>query len=99
MISKRSDRSVKYSLSHAEPEIGFEELARRQGQRYFVERTFQEGKSHLGMADYEARGWRSGHQHMAMVGLARYFTWLEREALKEAVPLLSVRDIVELMGG
>ena len=98
LVSVRSDGSVKYSLSNAELEIDFAELARRQGQRYFVERNFQEGKSHLGMGHYEARGWRSWNHHMAMVGLAMYFTLLEREALKGEAPLLSVRDIVELMG-
>ena len=99
LISERSDGSVKYSLSNAEATIGFEALARRQGQRYFVERSFQDGKSHLGMGQYEARRWRSWHHHMVLVGLAMYFTLLEREAFKGEAPLLSVRDIVELMGG
>ena len=99
LISERADGSVKYSLSNAERSIGFEALARRQGQRYFVERCFQDGKSHLGMAEYETRGWLAWHHHMALVGLAMHFTLLEREALKEEAPLLSVRDIVELMGG
>ena len=99
LVSQRSDGSVKYSLSNADPEISFEALAGRQGQRYFVERSFQDGKSHLGMGHYEARLWRSWHHHMVMVGLAMYFTFLEREALKDEAPLLSVRDIVEFMGG
>lgn len=99
LISERSDGSVKYSLSNADRSIGFEALAGRQGQRYFVERCFQDGKSYLGMAEYETRGWPAWHHHMAMVGLAMYFTLLEREALKKETPLLSVRDIVELIGG
>ena len=99
VVSERSDGTVKYSLSNADQEIGLEELAQQQGQRYFVERSFQDGKSHLGMGQYQARGWRSWHHHMALVGLAMHFTLLEREALKEEAPLLSVRDIVEFIGG
>ena len=99
VVSERSDGTVKYSLSNADQEIGLEELAQQQGQRYFVERSFQDGKSHLGMGQYLARGWRSWHHHMALVGLAMHFTLLEREALKEEAPLLSVRDIVEFIGG
>lgn len=99
LISERSDGSVKYSLSNADRNIRFEALARLQGQRYFVERCFQDGKSYLGMAEYETRGWLAWHHHMALVGMALYFTLLEREALKQETPMLSVRDIVELMGG
>ena len=98
-VSEQSDGKVKYSLSNAPKEIGYEASAQRQGQRYFVERSFQNGKSHLGMAQYEVRGWRPWHHHMAMVGAAMYFTLLERETLKEEAPMLSVRDIVELIGG
>jgi len=99
LVSERSDGTLKHSMSNAELSLGVEALARRQGQRFFVERNFQDGKSHLGMGQYEARGWRSWHHHMVLVGLAMYFTLLEREALQEGAPLLSVRDIVELMGG
>lgn len=99
IVSERSDGTVKYSLSNADKEIGFEELARAQGQRFFVERSFQDGKSHLGMGHYEARGWRSWHHHMVLVGLAMHFTLLEREVMKTEAPMLSVRDIVELIGG
>ena len=35
--------------------------------------------------------------HMAMVCLALLFTVQEREALRQEVPLLTVRDIVELL--
>ena len=99
VVSERSDGTVKYSLSNADPDIGLEALARAQGQRFFVERSFQDGKSYLGMGQYEARGWRSWHHHMVLVGMAMHFTLLEREVLKKEAPLLSVRDIVELIGG
>ena len=35
-------------------------------------RYFEDGKLHLGMADYEARSWSSWHHHMALVALAHF---------------------------
>jgi hypothetical protein len=49
------------------------------------------------MADYEVRGWRAWHHHMAMVCLALLFTVKERVALATQLPLLTVRDLVELL--
>lgn len=99
LVSVRSDGTVKYSLSNADAEMAFEELGKRQGQRHFVEVCFKDGKSHLGMAEYEGRKWRFWHHHMALVGLAMLFTVTERKGYKTAMPLLSVRDVVEIIGG
>ena len=30
-----------------------------QGQRFWIERAFQDGKSHAGLGDYQARGWNT----------------------------------------
>ena len=49
------------------------------------------------MAQYEVRGWRGWHHHLALCCLALLFTLKERIACAEAVPLLSVRDLVELL--
>jgi len=38
------------------------------GTRFRVEEYFQDGKTHLAMADYEARAWASWHHHMALSG-------------------------------
>lgn len=54
---------IKYSLSNAPPETPTVRLARLQGQRYWVERSFQDGKSEAGLDHYQARGWRSWHHH------------------------------------
>jgi SRSO17 transposase len=35
------------------------QLAQMQGQRYWVERAFEDGKGECGLADYQALGWRS----------------------------------------
>lgn len=46
--------------------------------RNVVERNFRDGKSEVGMADYQTRGWRGWHHHMALVMLALLFLMQER---------------------
>lgn len=46
--------------------------------RNVVERNFRDGKSELGMADYQTRGWRAWQHHMALVMLAMLFTLREK---------------------
>ncbi len=97
IVRREADGSHKYSLSNAPAETRWERLGFMQGQRFFIERAFQDAKSELGMAHYEVRGWRGWHHHIALCCLALLFTLKERLACAEAVPLLSVRDIVELL--
>lgn len=96
-VAERADGTVKYSLINADEECSWQDLATRQGQRYFVERAFEDGKTELGMAQYQARRWLAWDHHMVMVGLAMVFTLEERELLKTDAPMLSVRDIVDLI--
>jgi len=93
-----SDQSIKITLSNADlKNTGVERLARCQGSRFFVERTFQDGKSHVGMGQYQVRGWLAWHHHMAMVALALLFIMEQRMLLAESAPLLSAADIVKLL--
>jgi hypothetical protein len=64
-------------------------LALVSGTRFRVEEFFQDGKTHLGMADYEARAWRSWHHHMALTSLAHLFVTLTKRDLKQDVPDLT----------
>ena len=68
-----------------------------QTQRFWIKRALQDAKSELGMADYEVRGWRAWHHHQTMICLTLLFTLKERLAHAADVPLLSVRDIVDLL--
>lgn len=96
-VTERADGTVKYSFCNAGEGTSPEELARRQGQRYFVERAFEDAKSHLGMGQYQARRWRAWVHHMVLVGLAMVFTLEERERVRSETPLTSVRDVVDLI--
>lgn len=97
VVRQEQDGTYKYSLSNAAPGTSWERLAFMQTQRFWIERAFQDAKSELGLADYQVRGWRGWHHHMAMVCLAMLFIAKERLAQARTIPLLSVRDMVELL--
>ena len=73
------------------------QLAQMQGQRYWVERAFEDGKGQCGLADYQALGWRSWHHHVTMVMLAMLFILEQRVAQQPGLELLTPRDIVEML--
>lgn len=91
------DGKIKISWTNAPATLGWEKLAYMQAQRHWVERTFEDGKSQLGMAQYEVRKWRGWHHHMALVSLAMLFVLKERIGHAQSAPLLSARDVVELL--
>lgn len=85
--------TIKYSLSNAPSDISTSRLGRMQAQRFWVERAFQNAKSHMGMGHYQARKWVSWHRHMALVMMAQQFMLQERMINSETFPLLSCYDI------
>jgi len=97
IVRECEDGTQKISLSNACQGTPVKRLALWQAGRFYVERTFEDGKSHAGMADYQARGWKSWYHHMAMVALALLFIMEERLLLGAEHPLISARDIVELL--
>ncbi|MFV1977661.1 MAG: IS701 family transposase, partial [Candidatus Scalindua sp.] len=64
---------IKYCLSNAPAETTLDEMTRVCVLRWPIEQSFQEGKSELGMADYEHRSWPAWHRHMTFVFLHNYF--------------------------
>jgi SRSO17 transposase len=92
LVIRRSldGKEVWYYVSNAEAETPWETLALVSGTRFRVEEFFQDGKTHLGMADYEARAWRSWHHHMALTSLAHLFVTLTKRDIKQHVPDLTL---------
>ncbi len=88
---------IKYSISNAPGSTTNHHLAQMQGQRFRVERAFQDGKSYVGMDHYQARGWKSWNHHMALVMMAMLFMLEERIMQEEDTPLLSCSDITTLL--
>jgi len=59
-----------HSFCNASENASFDELAKMQSSRYWVERAFQDAKGYCGMAEYMVRNWNAWHHHMALVMLA-----------------------------
>ena len=92
-----SPGTIKYSLSNAPEQTSTIKLAQMQAQRFWIERAFQDAKSHIGMAQYQARKWPSWHRHMALVMMAMQFMLETRINQAECHPLLSCYDIQILL--
>jgi SRSO17 transposase len=95
ILSKAVDgRDLKYSLSNLLGQrLSWCELLLLQMQRYWVERSFEDAKSEVGMDEYQVRTWRAWHHHMALTMLALLFMLRQRVAHQEEIPLLSCSDI------
>ena len=88
---------IKYSLSNAMADTPAPRLAFMQGQRYWVEHALRQGKQDVGLGDYQVRGWRGWHHHLALVMMAMLFLLEERQLHQQTRPLLSGRDIRALL--
>lgn len=88
---------TKWFLSNAPASTPLRLLLERHSDRYWVERTFQDAKTSVGMADYQARGWIAWHHHMAMVALALLFMLRERVVHNKEIEMLSCNDLIELL--
>jgi SRSO17 transposase len=99
LVVRRSldSKDVWYYVSNAEEETPWQTLAMVTGTRIRVEEYFEDGKMHLGMADYEARAWRSWHHHMALVALAHLFVTLTKRDLKRDVPELTLDMAIRVL--
>lgn len=73
---------TKISLTNEPENTDLAILAWMQLQRYWVERSFQDGKSECGMADYQVRKWKAWHHHMAMVMMALLLCLTSESAMK-----------------
>ena len=99
IISCNEDGSeVKYSVTNdislaKKQKLSNRELLYRQMERYWVERGFQNCKDALGMTDYQVRGWRAWHHHMAMTIMALQYMLEQKLIHEKEIPLLSCHDI------
>jgi SRSO17 transposase len=99
-ISKtdKGDEQVRYALSNAkEGQFSSKELAQMQAQRCFVESSFKECKSDIGMSEYQVRGWKAWHHHMAICMMGQAYVLTEKKAHQKDMPLLSAYDIREVI--
>jgi SRSO17 transposase len=95
--SELSKNKRKYSLSNAPSDTPISRLVYMQGQRYWVERAIEDGKSHAGLADYQVRTWTGWHHHMAMVMLALLFMLETKITNEDSYQLLSCYDVQDFL--
>jgi SRSO17 transposase len=88
---------IEWFISNAKASVTLTTLVQKHATRFWIERVFQDGKTSVGMADYQARGWIAWHHHMSLVMLALLFLLKERLLHQQDVALLSCQDIVELL--
>jgi SRSO17 transposase len=84
------------TLSNAAESVPLLDVVGAHAQRHWEEASFKEGKSEVGMAHYEVRGWRGWHHHMTMSLLALWFLCLERFREQQATPALTVSVLREV---
>lgn len=72
-LRKNVDGEVKYALCNARQDKPMEEMVQMSAKRWSIEQLFQEGKSYLGMSDYEVRSYTGWHRHMTLVFLIMHF--------------------------
>jgi SRSO17 transposase len=92
-----SANTFKYSLTNSPSETPTERLAFMQGQRYFIEHSFQDAKGQVGLDHYQTRKWRSWHHHMTLVIMAMLFMLETKMNTEENLPLLSCFDITQML--
>jgi SRSO17 transposase len=112
LLLKRESPTIRYTLTNAPPSTPLATLAYRKCQRYFVERSLQDAKSELGMADFQALKYRAWEHHLALTIVASWFItetrldWAEefppdprllRDDETEVLPHLSMANVCELL--
>ena len=95
--SLEAEPEVKYYVSNADAETPLGVLALVACTRHRVEEFFEDGKSYLGMAQYETRSWVGWHHHMTLVALAHLFVTLTRRRSRKKTPELTLDRTVRLL--
>jgi SRSO17 transposase len=84
LVIRRSlepEPEVKYYISNGDAATPLGVMAEVACTRHAVEDYFEDGKSYLGMAEYETRSYVGWHHHMSLVAMAHLFVTLTRRAL------------------
>jgi SRSO17 transposase len=100
LISRKIDKTeIKYSLcDEPKGELNVEVALFRQMQRYWIERGFQEIKEQLGLHQYQVRGWKAWHHHIALTMMALHFILETQIENAENLPLMSCGDVKLMLG-
>jgi SRSO17 transposase len=99
LVRRDPSGELRYALSNESADTPILQLGQIHAQRHWIERQFQDAKQEAGMNEYQVRGWRAWHHHMAMVLIAMLFMLRQRMLHQDHTPLLSCADIRTLLNG
>lgn len=99
LVIREIDRpaEISYSLTNAPDDMPLQVMVQAQRQRYWIENSFGDAKSELGLDGYEVRSWIGWHRHMTLCMLAQLFSTEQRFSESEHIPMLSTRDLRTVM--
>lgn len=100
LIRKELDgKEIKYCFCfELKKEVSIEKWAYMQCKRYFIEKSFREGKQELGMNEYQLRSEIGFQKHMAIVMLAQLFINYDKLfSYSKTNILLSTTSIVKII--
>jgi len=85
-----------FRVTNMSADMPMQRMAFLESQHFWIERSFENGKSEVGMAEYQVRNWLGRYHHMVLV-LAMLFMMKQHMAHCESAPLVSCRDIREML--
>jgi SRSO17 transposase len=95
LIRKDLNGDISYHLTNSRAHI--QRLAYMQGQRYFVEQEFREAMQELGMDQYQVRGYKAWHKHMALVMMAQLYVQKIKVCINSAEVEVTTQDVVTVI--
>lgn len=112
VMQREADGDIVYTLLNAPADTPAATLIAWSCQRYLTERAFQDAKTELGWAEFQALKYRAWEHHMALTALALWFIaetkleWrttyardpeLARELEVDVLPALSAANVREML--
>jgi SRSO17 transposase len=112
VIRRHGDGKCTYTLLNDPPQTAARTLIQASCQRYFTERVYQDAKTDLGWAEFQAVKYQAWEHHQALTALTLWFiaetkwnwaqTYLRDPQLKdqlevEVLPALSTANVCELL--
>lgn len=95
---KKRKTEIRYSMGNVNlVQYTPEAIAYMQAQRFFIEHTFKEAKSVLGLHQFQTRKWIAWYHQVALNMLLLLFIFREKLLNFKELPLLSAWDIKQLM--
>jgi SRSO17 transposase len=92
LASPEDPRSVAYFLAFAPVETSLATLARVIGERWGIERAFEESKGAVGLDQYEVRSWQGWHRHITLAMWAHAFLAVTRAGTRDNISLVLTAD-------